>query len=93
LSSSTERLITMGLTQVKQVEKFIDDSPDINFGDRLKSGFVSEYEKLKLGGLNGDDLFIALLEFAQGSNNDLKLRAAGLAVLVYLFESCEVFEK
>jgi len=93
LSSSSERLIIMGLTQVKQVEKFIDESPDINFGDRLTSGFVSEYEKLKLDGLKGDDLFAALLEFAQGSSNDLKLKAAGLSVLVYLFEKCEIFEK
>src|SRR3989338_10573752 len=94
LSSTTEQLITMGLTQVRQVAHFIDNSPDVEFGERLKQGFVSEYEKILNGdGLKGDDLFNALLEFASGGSNDFKNRAAGLTVLVYLFEKCEVFEK
>lgn len=93
LSASTEGLITMGLTQVKQVGRFIAESPDMYFGERLKSGFVNEYEKLKGEGLKSDDLFTALLEFARGNETDFKKRAAGLAVLVYLFEQCEVFEK
>lgn len=94
LSVATEQLITMGLTQVRQVTHFIDNCPDIDFGERLKQGFVSEYEKLlKEYGLKGDDLFNALLDFASGGSADFKQRAAGLAVLVYLFEKCEVFEK
>lgn len=94
LSATTEQLITMGLTQVKQVAHFIDNCPDVEFGERLKQGFVSEYEKLlKEDGLRGDNLFNALLDFASGGSNDFKNRAAGLSVLVYLFEKCEVFEK
>lgn len=94
LSATTEQLITMGLTQVRQVAHFIDNCPDLEFGERLKQGFVSEYEKLRNeDGLKGDDLFNALLEFASGDSNDFKNRAAGLTVLVYLFEKCEVFEK
>ena len=93
LSSSTERLITMDLTQVKQVEQFIDKSPDMQFGERLKTGFIDEYKKWKGKGLKGDELFTALLDFARGSEVDFKKRAAGLTVLVYLFEKCEVFER
>ena len=94
LSSTTEQLITMGLTQVKQVSQFIDRCPDIEFGERLKQGFVIEYERLKNEeGLKGDDLFNALLDFASGGSNDFTDKAAGLSVLVYLFEKCEVFEK
>ena len=94
LSSTTEQLITMGLTQVRQVAHFIDNSPDVEFGERLKQGFVSEYEKILNGDkLKGDDLFNALLDFASGNNNDFKNRAAALSILVYLFEKCEVFEK
>ena len=93
LSASIEGLITMGLTKVNQVGKFIDGTPDMQFGERLKSGFVNEYNNLKNAGLKGDELFTALLEFAGGNDSDFKKRAAGLTVLVYLFEKCEVFEK
>ena len=65
LSGETEKLITMGLTQAKHVAEFIGNSPDVNFGDRLKEGFVSEYKRLlNEEGLEGDDLFMALLDFA-----------------------------
>ena len=94
LSASIEQLITMGMTQVRQVNNFISKCPDIEFGERLTHGFVTEYKRLKNEeGLKGEDLFNALLDFASGKNNDFKNRAAGLTVLVYLFEKCEVFEK
>lgn len=94
LSSEIEKLITMGMIQVRQVKDFIDKCPDIEFGERLKQGFVVEYERLKNEeGLEGDDLFNGLLDFASGGSNDFKNRAAGLTILVYLFEKCEVFEK
>lgn len=94
LSASIEQLITMGMTQVRQVNNFISKCPDIEFGERLAQGFVAEYERLKNEEkLKGDDLFNALLDFASGKSNDFKDRAAGLTVLIYLFEKCEVFEK
>jgi len=94
LSGETEALITMGMTQVSQVAQYIDGSPDASFGERLKQGFVKEYERLKKEEkLDGDELFMALFNFASVGSNDFKQKAAGLAVLVYLFEKCEVFEK
>lgn len=94
LSGEVESLIRMGTIQANQVTDYIDKAPDIDFGERLKQGFVNEYERLKKEEkLEGDDLFMALLDFASGGSNDFKEKAAGLAVLVYLFEKCEVFEK
>jgi hypothetical protein len=94
LSMVTERLITMGMTQVKQVSSFLNRIPDIEFGERLKQRFVEEYEILKNAEhLTGDELFSGLLEFASKDSPNFIERAAGLAVLVYLFEKCEVFEK
>jgi len=94
LSASIERLITMGMSQVKQVDHFIESCPDEEFGERLKQGFVNEYERLRNNeGLQKDDLFNSLLNFASGGSNDFRNRAAGLTILVYLFEKCEVFEK
>ena len=62
----------------------------MQFGMRLKAGFVSEYKRLLEGGLKGDLLFMSLVRFAAGRSGN---ESAGLVVLVYLFESCEVFEK
>lgn len=94
LSQRTAGLISMGISQVKQVEQYIDKCLDIEFGERLKQGFVIEYERLKNEEkLDGDDLFDCLMDFAAGHSNDFKIKAAGLTVLVYLFEKCEVFEK
>jgi hypothetical protein len=94
LSGDIEALITMGLTQANQVTDFIDRCPDVTFGERLKQGFVEEYEKLKnTDCLTGEDLFNALLDFAAGNSKGFREKAAGLSVLVYLFEKCEVFEK
>lgn len=94
LSGSVEALITMGTIQAKQVAGYIDKDPDINFGERLKQGFVDKYEQLKNEeNMHGDDLFNTLLDFSCGGSNNFKEKAAGLAVLVYLFEKCDVFEK
>lgn len=94
LSSEIERLIRRGLVEAREVGQFINGSPDMHFGDRLKQGFVSEYERLRNEmGLIGDELFNGLLDFASGKSENFLQRAAGLTVLVYLFEKCEVFEK
>lgn len=94
LSNTIEQLIIMGMIQVKQVADFVNRCPDIEFGDRLSQGFVMEYERLKnTEMMSGDELFNGLLDFASAGAVDFKQRAAGLTVLVYLFEKCEVFEK
>lgn len=94
LSQKVTNLITMGMTQVKQVAEFIERCPDIDFGERLKVRFVAEYERLKNDEKYlGDDLFFGLLDLASRGTTNFLERAAGLAVLVYLFEKCEVFEK
>ena len=81
----------MGMLQVKQVAHYIGNNPDVEFGERLKQGFVTEYERLKNAeNLSGDDLFENLLSFAFQSQTSFKKMAAGLTVLVYLFEKCEV---
>lgn len=67
---------------------------DTTFPERLRQGFITEYNSLRdTDGLTGDALFYALVDFTSGSISDLKRQAAGLAVLGYLFECCEVFER
>ena len=93
LSPHTRQLILNGTSQVKQVGSFIDKHPDARFGERLTAGFVRQYEAESGNGLAGDELFEAMWQFACQNHHDFLYKAAGLAVLVYLFEKCEVFEK
>lgn len=93
LSTEVENLITLGMLQVKQVKEYLNKHLDIEFAERLKVGFVKEYKKLRKEGLVGDALFYALLDFASNNSSDFTIRAAGLSVLTYYFELCEVFEK
>lgn len=93
LSSDVGNLITMGMTGVQQVKEYLNKNPDPQFLERLRSGFVIKYKDLKKQNLNGDVLFYDLWEFAYRGSNDFKEQAAGLTVLTYFFEICEVFEK
>lgn len=95
LSPKIVHRIKIGLLKVKEVESFLSDIskriPD--FSDKVTQGFVDAYnEKLKEE-LSEDALFEELHLFAAGGSQDFDKSAAGLAVLVYLFEKCEVFEK
>jgi hypothetical protein len=88
-------LLTIGLSKSSEVRTYVQNISrfDPNFPERLKAGFVKEYERLRANELQGDALFESLRDFSAGGSTDFKRQAAGLAILVYLFELCEIFEK
>jgi len=95
LTSSIRILVDMGLAKAGEVRHLIENNAKINFPDvpeRLKSSLNTEYLKLMEEGIRGDDLFIRLHEFSSCKNSDLRWQAAGLAILCYFFETCDVFE-
>ncbi len=96
LSVSSRNLIQNHLTATPQVRSFIQalSQEDPKFPDRLKSGFLEHYYKLrKEGTSSGEDLFNAMCLFARRGFRDFKIQHATETVLVYLFETCEVFER
>lgn len=93
LSAKVAGLIKTGMSRVGEVTGYLDRHPDVQFGARLNAGFVDEYTRQKQGGLSGDALFMSLWKYTAGSGAEELRRAAGLTVLAYLFETCEVFEK
>jgi hypothetical protein len=95
LSSTTHAYLAIALAKADVVGNFIDTFTryDNTFSARLRAGFINEYERLKRAGVNGDELFQEMLRFATSGKHDLKSQAAGLAILGYYFEACEVFEK
>jgi len=87
-------LVYLGAMRARDVAEFVEGMTAVShdFPERLKAGFVEEYNARRNEGLHGDSLFEALRLFAAGDSRDLREQAAGLAILVYLFEKCEVFE-
>lgn len=95
LSKRSERIIAMGLSVAGEVCSFVESltQTDRDFPQRLKIGFLQEYYRIRKEGHVGDDLFELMCEFAQQGFRKPSMQAASHAVLVYLFEKCEVFEK
>lgn len=92
LSARSEALVLHGMMASRLVKKYINASTDARLAGRLKNGLGREYERNRGEGLEGDELFDAMVRFVAGTG-DFARDAAGLAVLVHFFESCEVFEK
>ena len=95
LTDQTGTLFRIGLLQTQQVEQFVEGMSglDRTFVGRLTSGFIAEYQRLIGEGLEGDSLFEAMRLFSGQGRPQIQYQSAGLAVLVYLFERCEVFEQ
>lgn len=95
LSAQTGTLLKLGMAMSRDVARYLErlSEVDADVGERLKASFQAHYREQYSAGLRADALFEAMREFATSGFGDIRLQAAGLAVLAYLFEACEVFEK
>lgn len=95
LTDATRELLVLGLSKVRMVEEYVGSVAKFSphFADDLTGSFLDEYHRLTGLGLKGDELFQQLAQTACSVEPGQPYRAAGLAVLTYLFEKCEVFEK
>jgi hypothetical protein len=95
LSNGARHIIAAGLTSRGTVSAYVEAEAqlDPDFPERLKAGFLEKYYSLRKQGHKGDDLFELMCSFAQRGSSSQADRTAGLAVLIYLFEICDVFEQ
>ncbi|TMC21247.1 MAG: hypothetical protein E6J34_10060 [Chloroflexi bacterium] len=94
LSEDTQTLLTWGMQKADLVGNFFNNHPDPQYGDEIASAFNEQYRQCKELDMEADTIFFELQKFAAGQ--DLKpprYQAAVLAVLAYLFEQCEIFER
>jgi hypothetical protein len=94
LTDKLRRKLSLGLSMFNEVEAFIQGFSrlDSQFPERLKAGFVRHYNEFLSREIRGDALFEVLLDFASAGSSNFERQAAGLGVLCYLFQKCEVFE-
>ncbi len=94
LSDNLLRKLQLGLSMFNEVEAFIQGVARLHpqFPEGLKAGFVKRYNESLDREISGDALFETLYDFASSGSSKIERQAAGLAVLCYLFQKCEVFE-
>lgn len=95
LSNGARHIIAAGLTARRTVAEYVEAEAqlDPDFPERLKAGFLEEYYARRKEGHKGDELFDLMCAFAQRGLRHQADKTAGVAVLIYLFEICDVFEK
>jgi hypothetical protein len=94
LTEKSVKYLSMGVAGSSVAGSFIHDlertRPGI--GQRVRAGFLVHYNQGILDQLHPDDIFMSLMGVASNHSADFDRQAAGLAVLGYLFTTCEVFE-
>jgi hypothetical protein len=94
LSDNVEVLLNAGMRKSKLVEDFFNSYYDPSFGDEVAEKFKKQYTLLKQSGLPPDIIFMEVQKFAGGNQGGTPgHEAAVLAVLAYLFENCDIFER
>lgn len=94
LSDDARLLLTHGM-QVSQRVRMFFDRYEPGIGDKIAAGFKRRYEQLRADSTTTPDQILwQLFDFAGRPDlaNPREMSAA-LAVLAFLFESCEIFER
>jgi len=94
LSEGVQTLLTSGMQKADLVGNFLNAYPNPLYGDEIASTFNKEYKKYRGLDMDPDIIFLKLQEFAGGYvRGTPTYEAAVLAVLAYLFEQCDIFER
>lgn len=95
LDDASKWVIMQAMGSLAVIDQFFRQvtNEDPDFPERLKHVFSHHYSKLYLTGLRQNDLFNNMCAFAGYGFSDTPTRSAAIAVLVYYFEACELFEK
>lgn len=90
---SMQGYIIMGLANMALIEEYFNKHPDETMASCIANTLKDHYLKAKAVEPNTEAVFEYLWKITSGENDDFNYRAAGLGILVYFFEKCEVFEK
>lgn len=95
LGPGPRNTITMGLALSSTIRRFVSEMElsDPDWPARLKNGFGSQYLRLRKDGHRGDELFELMSAYSMRGFHQPLHQCAAIAVLVYMFEACEVFER
>jgi hypothetical protein len=94
LSEGVRILLTAGMQKAGLVQSFFAKHSNPLYGDEIAAAFKKEYDRYRNLDMDPDLIFRKLQEFTGGLDRGTPTdQAAVLAVLAYLFEQCEIFER
>lgn len=86
-------ILRQGRRQERLVEEFLQQWPEPSFADDLAQAFRKHYAELRELGLDSDSILAGFQSFVMGGGRkDPRTEAAGMAVISYFFERCDIFE-
>lgn len=91
LSPEVADILRTGRRRARLVETFFQKAEPVELGEKIAEAFRKHYAYLKSLELSPDQTFMHLQKFA-GVGGTPKRQAAAMAVLAYLFDSCDIFE-
>lgn len=93
-STRVSNQIDMALIRVSQVGRYIEyqEAIEDSYSRRLLSRLLARYGELKPTRLESNAIFAGMRQFACGYSADIDFQLAGLALIVYFFERCDLFE-
>jgi len=94
LTAKVSAILNNGYLRFPDVQSFVSkaEAAQPGYGQALAQGFRIRYRELIAVGLTGDAVFFELAEWSAAGDVGFDRKAAGVAVLTYLFHVCEVFE-
>lgn len=93
LPRNVEALLKAGMTQATLVETYFTRTVHKERGMQVAANFRDRYRALREQNLDGLDIFDGLRQFALGPfAPSTSAEVSALAVLAYLFQTCEIFE-
>lgn len=96
LSEHVANLLRMGMVREQLVRDYFRARPDPRHRDEVAATFRRRYLDLRSdGALGPDDIFVALQRWVTGGDYIAPAhhQEAVLAVLAYMFQECEIFER
>ena len=94
-SDRIANLVATGVSRRILVKKYVNHQAQIDpwYPERLLSPLVTRYNELRQSTSNSDHIFNDMRQFASGNSTEFELQSAGLVLIVYFFELCDLFEK
>ncbi len=94
-SVGIQKLIDIGLLRTHEVETFIVAQSQL-YGDyptQLLGPLLTRYDIFRVDSQSANHVFHDLVQFACGNSRDHIKWLAGIVLIVYFFERCDIFEK
>jgi len=94
-SERIANLVHTGVARRGQVKNYVSHQAQIDprYPKRLLNPLLARYNDLRESTQNSDQVFNGMRQFACGNSTEFELQTAGLVLIVYFFELCDLFER